>query len=442
MPTSLKRVENWLVEKKLGSGAFSDVFRVKHVSTAQVAAMKVFDLKKMVKLHGKENVTTDKIKGDVANEVAIVKKLNHPNIIKLFETFCIASENGDECICAIMELAEGGELYDVIYSKGAMKEKRARKLFRQLISALEYLHANFVVHRDLKLENILLDATGNLKLADFGFSKELMPGLLLQTACGSIDYAAPEIIEGKGYIGVQSDIWSAGITLYCMLHNSLPFQFKNDDVRQLFKLIQKSDYSLSNQLSYEAIDLIIKLLDPSPRNRITISEIRKHPWVLKGFKTPPKCYLPTFPPLKSEPDGEVTAMLCYFGMDAVSVYNSLKSGSHCQEVAMYYYLCKRKGISVDHKSSDESDKMDGRAGCNNSVPILYSKKRKSISGLFGKLIRSMSAKKVTSELNGRRVSFSVKQPQPAKVPALPIESIVRSDGKSSPSSEENSPPSM
>jgi 5'-AMP-activated protein kinase catalytic alpha subunit len=144
--------------------------------------------------------------------------MRHHNIVHLFDT--ISSKNH---IYLIMEYADGGDLFDFICKNKRLDEMKACLIFQQLISTVEYIHKLGIVHRDIKPENILLDGQFNIKLVDFGLSNTYKHGSAVKTACGSPCYAAPEMISGKSYHGLSSDIWSSGVVLFCMLCGYLPF---------------------------------------------------------------------------------------------------------------------------------------------------------------------------------------------------------------------------
>lgn len=175
-----------------------------------------------------------------------------------------------------MEYAQGGELFDHIVERKRLKEKEASKFFQQIISGVEYIHKLRIVHRDLKPENLLLDKNKHIKLVDFGLSNTYKAGSTLKTAWGSPCYAAPEMIAGKRYHGITVDIWSCGVILFAMVWGYLPFEDPNTG--QLYKKILSANYQIPNFVSSECRDLMKKILDTDPRTRITIPEIREHPW--------------------------------------------------------------------------------------------------------------------------------------------------------------------
>jgi 5'-AMP-activated protein kinase, catalytic alpha subunit len=158
----------------------------------------------------------------VSREIEILKMIRHPYIIQLFEIIETPKQ-----LFLIMEYVSGGELFDFIVKKQKLTEQESCKYFQQIICGVEYLHELGIVHRDLKPENLLLDYQNNLKLVDFGLSNTYKQGETLKTACGSPCYAAPEMIEGKSYLGSRVDIWSTGVILFAMVAGYLPFEDKD-----------------------------------------------------------------------------------------------------------------------------------------------------------------------------------------------------------------------
>lgn len=194
--------------------------------------------------------------------------------------------NGDY-MCIVMEQLSAVDLFDYVCKRGALREHEAKRLFRQLIDGVDYCHTSRVVHRDLKAENILLDDDTNVKIADFGLAAELKPGEKLRKSCGSLHYAAPELLyKGCSYDGPEIDVWSCGVILYALLTGCLPFDVPNcTSLRwkeELVKLIKQGRFEVPRFISPDAKDLIGKMLTVIPGKRITIAEIRKHRWFLNG----------------------------------------------------------------------------------------------------------------------------------------------------------------
>lgn len=179
----------------------------------------------------------------------------------------------------MLEYVQGGELFDYVSHHGPLEEEEAVRLFRQIIAGLSHCHRFNICHRDLKPENILLDENKNIKLVDFGMAALQPQNRWLNTSCGSPHYAAPEIIYGQKYRGNKVDIWSVGVILYAMLNGYLPFD--GDDVNDTLRRVKKGLYSLSPDLSAEAQDLIQRILQSRPENRISMRQIQKHPLLKK-----------------------------------------------------------------------------------------------------------------------------------------------------------------
>ncbi|MCP9266219.1 hypothetical protein DINM_021728 [Dirofilaria immitis] len=209
--------------------------------------------------------------GKDSKEIRIMSALKHPNIIQIFEVF----ENRDKIIL-VMEYASGGELYDYVSTFGSLPEPEARRIFRQITSAILYCHKHKVAHRDLKLENILLDADNNAKIADFGLSNYFSDKTLLNTFCGSPLYASPEIINGTPYRGPEVDCWSLGILLYTLVYGSMPFDGR--DFNRMVRQIKRGAYFEPDTPSTASM-LIRNMLRVNPERRADIDEIASHWWL-------------------------------------------------------------------------------------------------------------------------------------------------------------------
>ncbi|ESW11001.1 hypothetical protein PHAVU_009G257000 [Phaseolus vulgaris] len=190
-------------------------------------------------------------------------------------------------IYIVLELLDGGELFDKIAAKGRLKEDEARTYFQQLINAVDYCHSRGVYHRDLKPENLLLDSNSVLKVSDFGLSTySQKDDELLHTACGTPHYVAPEVIHNRGYAGSTSDIWSCGVILFVLMAGFLPFDGPTH--MALFRKIIKAEFSCPSWFPPQAKALLKRILDPNPRTRIKIPELLKDEWFKKGYK--PTCF--------------------------------------------------------------------------------------------------------------------------------------------------------
>ena len=250
----------------IGEGAFGVVKLAQDKETKEKVAIKILEKKKIL---NKE----DQIR--VKREIEILKRSNHLNVIKAKKIF-----NDSENIYIIMEYCEKGELFEHIVDEVCLEGKEAAYYFYQLINGLESLHKNGIVHRDLKPENLLINKNNILKIIDFGLSN--YNNKLLSTLCGSPCYASPEMLYGKKYDGILVDIWSTGIVLYTMLCGSVPFD--NEDHDKLYKKIMKGKIAYPENLEKDSIDLLKKILVVNPRGRISIKDIKKHPFYQKGRK--------------------------------------------------------------------------------------------------------------------------------------------------------------
>ena len=248
--------------KTLGKGSFSKVKEAVHLITGELVAIKVLD---------KAMITNNEDIIRIKREIKILMTACHPNIVSLYEIM-----ETEKYYFFVMEHASGGELSKYICDRIKLDEKEACRLFRQLIRGVEYLHSFGCAHRDIKPSNILLKENLDLKLIDFGLGNFYSGGQQLETPCGSPCYAAPELVTGQSYNGISVDIWSSGITLFAMVCGTLPFN--EDSRKELFRKISTCEYEMPDEISSKVKDLIRRILVPDPFNRISIEEIKKHPW--------------------------------------------------------------------------------------------------------------------------------------------------------------------
>lgn len=246
-------------------GSFGKVKLAEHEPTGKRVAIKILNREKIKSLDMEEKVK---------REIRILKMLSHPHIIQLYEVIETTTD-----VYVVTEVSTGGELFDFIVERGRLSEDDARRFFQQIISGVEHCHKHMVAHRDLKPENLLLDEHHNVKIADFGLSNCMRDGWFLRTSCGSPNYAAPEVISGKLYAGPEVDVWSCGVIVYALLCGTLPFD--DESIPFLFRKIKGGIYILPAYLSENARDLISKMLVVEPLKRITMAEIRQHPWFLE-----------------------------------------------------------------------------------------------------------------------------------------------------------------
>ena len=259
-------LSDYSIEETNGKGTFSIVKLGINKKTNEKVAIKILKKKKIILKEDAERIE---------REINILKTLNHINVIKIYKI------NEDlEKYYIVMEFCENGELFHYIVERQRLNEGKASFFFYQLINGLEYIHSKNIVHRDLKPENLLLGKDNILKIIDFGLSNFCEPDNFLETPCGSPCYASPEMVSGDKYNGHMIDIWSTGIVLFAMLCGYLPFEDPDNDI--LFKKILKCKIKYPDYLSDMAIDLMKKILVVDPLKRITLDEIKLHPFYLKG----------------------------------------------------------------------------------------------------------------------------------------------------------------
>ncbi|XP_073848186.1 par-1 isoform X19 [Musca autumnalis] len=253
--------------KTIGKGNFAKVKLAKHLPTGKEVAIKIID---------KTQLNPGSLQ-KLFREVRIMKMLDHPNIVKLFQVI-----ETEKTLYLVMEYASGGEVFDYLVLHGRMKEKEARVKFRQIVSAVQYCHQKRIIHRDLKAENLLLDSELNIKIADFGFSNEFTPGSKLDTFCGSPPYAAPELFQGKKYDGPEVDVWSLGVILYTLVSGSLPFD--GSTLRELRERVLRGKYRIPFYMSTDCENLLRKFLVLNPAKRASLETIMSDKWMNMGFE--------------------------------------------------------------------------------------------------------------------------------------------------------------
>ncbi|PIA59643.1 hypothetical protein AQUCO_00400501v1 [Aquilegia coerulea] len=258
------------VGRLLGCGAFAKVYYARNIVTGQSVAIKCISKQKILK---------GGLMAHVKREISIMRRLRHPNIVKLHEVLATKTK-----IYCVMEFVKGGELFNKV-AKARFSEDLSRRYFQQLISAIGYCHSHGVFHRDLKPENLLIDENGDLKVSDFGLSavtNQIRNDGMLHTLCGTPAYVAPEILLKKGYDGAKVDIWSCGVILFVLNAGYLPFNDPN--LMVMYRKIYKGEFRVPKWTSLELRRLFSRLLDTNPDTRITIDEILKDPWFKKGYK--------------------------------------------------------------------------------------------------------------------------------------------------------------
>jgi 5'-AMP-activated protein kinase, catalytic alpha subunit len=345
-------LSNYRLGKTLGIGSFGKVKVAEHVLTGHKVAIKILNRKKIKQMDMEEKVR---------REIKILRLFMHPHIIRLYEVIETPTD-----IYVVMEYVKSGELFDYIVEKGRLMEDEARHFFQQIISGVEYCHRNMIVHRDLKPENLLLDSKMNVKIADFGLSNVMRDGHFLKTSCGSPNYAAPEVISGRLYAGPEVDVWSCGVILYALLCGSLPFDDEN--IPNLFKKIKGGIYTLPSHLSPGARDLIPRMLLVDPLKRVTIAEIRMHPWFT--VRLPRYLALSQSDPLTAgaAPDEEVLREVLKLGFERNFVMQSLRGRQQNKATVAYHLLTdnRRHTQSSAYLKQEMTESEDTNNNSNNN----------------------------------------------------------------------------
>ena len=298
----------------------------------------------------KSKIILDEDKTRLEREIQVLKILRHPNLVHLYSVI-----EKDDKIYLIMEYNNGIELFDYIVKKKKLQEKEAFIFYQQIISGIEYLHKVKYIHRDIKPENILIKPdTKKLIIVDFGLSNKFNNPKknLFKSACGSPSYAAPEMLNGEKYRGPPVDIWSSGVVLYAMLCGYLPFEDENNNNDELYDKICKGKFDIPNHVSEKAKDLINKILVTDPNKRLTISQIKNHPWfnlynndnknkISEGLDLS-KYIIPI--------DEEIVKILSKkFNINEEEIRIAILSNKH-NDVSTLYYLFLKKKINNNKKS--------------------------------------------------------------------------------------------
>uniref|UniRef100_A0A0A0KZ14 non-specific serine/threonine protein kinase n=1 Tax=Cucumis sativus TaxID=3659 RepID=A0A0A0KZ14_CUCSA len=264
-------MDNYEAVKELGAGNIGVARLLRHKHTKQLVAMKYIE-------------RGPKIDENVAREIINHRSLQHPNIIRFKKVVLTPTH-----LAIMMEYAAGGELFERISKAGRFSEDEARYFFQQLISGVDYCHSMQICHRDLKLENTLLDGSQapRLKICDFGFSKSSVLHSRPKSTIGTPAYIAPEILSGPEYDGKLADVWSCGVTLYVMVVGAYPFEDQNDprNYRKLIQRIMSVQYKIPDYVyvSQDCRHLLSRIFVQNPSRRISVKEIKSHPWFLKNL---------------------------------------------------------------------------------------------------------------------------------------------------------------
>ncbi|KAI8906274.1 kinase-like domain-containing protein, partial [Gorgonomyces haynaldii] len=259
-----KFIGEWELGKTIGEGSSGKVKLAKHRTTGEMSHVNSMDSEALAKVYKRELY--------MIREATLGIMLNHPHLVKLYSA--VLGENHFYCF---FEFVQGEDLVDYITRTGPIPERQARKIFRKVLSAVEFTHRNHVVHRDIKLENVRYnEQTEEVKVLDFGFATFYQSNFL-ETNCGSPCYAAPEIYDNKPYIGTASDIWSLGVCLFGMATGTLPFD--GNDFRTLAAKVRSGKVTYPAFLCDDLVQLISMMLKTNPRQRATLGQVMEHQWV-------------------------------------------------------------------------------------------------------------------------------------------------------------------
>ncbi|TPX41494.1 hypothetical protein SeMB42_g05552 [Synchytrium endobioticum] len=316
---NITSIGNYAFQKTVGEGNFAKVKLAKHKLTGAEVAVKVID----------KTTLDEKKLSKLYREVRIMKMLHHPNIVKLYEVI-----ETRHTVFLVMEYASGGELYDYLVVHGKMKEKEARAKFRQILSAVSYCHKKRVIHRDLKAENLLLDANLDIKIADFGFSNYYDPDAKLDTFCGSPPYAAPELFQGRRYTGPEVDVWSLGVILYVLTTGCLPFDGKN--LQEMRESVCRGKYRIPFYLSDTGEKLLRKFLIRDPFKRAGLEMLIDDPWINEGYTDSP--IVGDISQKVEEDENIIRLIEIKYKVDRETIIHSLRENVYDDIAAIYYLL--------------------------------------------------------------------------------------------------------
>nr|XP_055056152.1 serine/threonine-protein kinase MARK2 isoform X1 [Misgurnus anguillicaudatus] len=353
-------VGNYRLLKTIGKGNFAKVKLARHVLTGKEVAVKIID---------KTQLNSSSLQ-KLFREVRIMKLLNHPNIVKLFEVI-----ETEKTLYLVMEYASGGEVFDYLVAHGRMKEKEARAKFRQIVSAVQYCHQKCIVHRDLKAENLLLDADMNIKIADFGFSNEFTMGNKLDTFCGSPPYAAPELFQGKKYDGPEVDVWSLGVILYTLVSGSLPFDGQN--LKELRERVLRGKYRIPFYMSTDCENLLKKFLILNPTKRGSLEQqIMRDRWMNVGHEDDE--LKPFIEPQPDYKDPRRTDIMLQMGFLQEEIQDSLVNQKY-DEVMATFLLLDYRNSELDEGVNLSLKPRQGNDLTNSNAPSPPNKVQRSVS---------------------------------------------------------------
>uniref|UniRef100_A0A3B4A5L0 non-specific serine/threonine protein kinase n=1 Tax=Periophthalmus magnuspinnatus TaxID=409849 RepID=A0A3B4A5L0_9GOBI len=343
-------IGNYRLLKTIGKGNFAKVKLARHILTGREVAIKIIDKTQL-------NPTSLQ---KLYREMRIMKTLNHPNIVQLFEVI-----ETEKTLYLVMEYASGGEVFDYLVAHGRMKEKEARAKFRQVSQSLYSRHSR--VGLLLQAENLLLDADANIKIADFGFSNEFSVGSKLDTFCGSPPYAAPELFQGKKYDGPEVDIWSLGVILYTLVSGSLPFDGQN--LKELRERVLRGKYRVPFYMSTDCEVILRRFLVLNPTKRCSLEQIMRDKWINVGYEG--NELRPHTEPAEDFSDTTRIDVMVGMGFSRDEIQEAL-NGHKYNEVTATYLLLGRAGQVSTQSVSGPSGQYPAQSasGPVRSVPSL------------------------------------------------------------------------
>ncbi|XP_055302042.1 serine/threonine-protein kinase SIK1 isoform X2 [Sitodiplosis mosellana] len=345
------RVGFYDIERTIGKGNFAVVKLARHRITKNEVAIKIIDKSQL------DSGNLEK----VYREVEIMKRLDHPHIIRLYQVM-----ETKLMLYIVSEYASQGEIFDYIARYGKMSERAARQKFWQILSAVEYCHKRGIVHRDLKAENLLLDSNMRIKIADFGFSNFFHPDELLATWCGSPPYAAPEVFEGKRYVGPEIDVWSLGVVLYVLVCGALPFD--GSTLQSLRDRVLSGRFRIPFFMSQDCESLIRKMLVLDPHRRYTIEQIKQHRWMMIEVMDPISLACDSQNALTrnataiTEPNEQILRLMAGLGIDTQKTCDSLKLNNYDHHAAIYLLLLERlrtRSVSQENNMGLSNSQLNG-----------------------------------------------------------------------------------
>ncbi|KAL6933527.1 hypothetical protein ACO0R3_001299 [Hanseniaspora guilliermondii] len=419
--TDTSKIGPWKMAETIGFGSSGKVRLAIHERTGQQAAVKIVS-KSLFMAH--QNTTSTVAGGNedkdflpygIEREIIIMKLLNHPNVLRLYDVWETETD-----LFMVLEYVEKGELFKLLVERGPLTEREAVRFFRQIIIGISYCHALGIAHRDLKPENLLLDHKSNIKIADFGMAALETKDKLLETSCGSPHYASPEIVSGLPYQGFESDVWSCGVILYALLTGVLPFDEENGDIRQILLKVQAGRFYMPENISKEAQDLLSRILTVDPKQRIGTRDILKHPLLKKYPSIKDSMSIRNLPredtylnPLADGADIDPSILnnlvVLWNGKDRQEIIKSLKEPKANLEKTFYGLLYNFKvGIQQQHKMlmADDETVMNKRSKKRTSPQKQkrYSSSTSSFSGLPKSQSKRLS--QISTSSVGRKSSVS------------------------------------